>query len=300
MTNDQRPTLPTIRQPRRICSGDRNGRAGHALADVVAMSLPLREHIVYGPVRSRRLGRSLGINLLPDGMKVCNMNCAYCQYGWTRGAARYRGQGSGWPTVQAVEAAVAARLTKAADTGEIIDRITVAGHGEPTLHPEFEEISERLCAVRDRIVPGLPLAILSNSTTAGSDDVWSGLACYDDRYMKLDAGDPLTYANINGAHVGLHSVIDALARVAPIVIQAMFVSDTKHVVENCGPSAVSAWIAAVEAARAREVHIYTLNRPPAQSSLRPVASRRLREIAEQVRAAGIPARVYSSGLRQTL
>ena len=256
------------------------------------MSLPPREHVVYGPVRSRRLGRSLGINLLPDGMKVCNMNCAYCQYGWTRGAARYRGPGSGWPTVQAVETAVAARLTRAAETGEIIDRITVAGHGEPTLHPEFEAISERLCAIRDRIVPGLPLAILSNSTTAGWDDVWSGLACYDDRYMKLDAGDPLTYACINGAAIGLASVIEALERVAPIVIQAMFVSDTKHVVENCGPGAVAEWIAAVKATRAREVHVYTLDRSPAMSSLRPVTRRRLREIAEQVRAAGIPVRMY--------
>ena len=251
------------------------------------------EPIVYGPVRSRRLGLSLGVNLLPAGRKVCNMRCAYCQYGWTRGAVRYRGQGSGWPSVQEVEAAVVARLTRAAETDEIIDCITVSGHGEPTLHPEFEAISERLCAVRDRIAPGLSLAILSNSTTAGLDDVWSGLECYDDRYMKLDAGDPLTYACINGAHIPLASVVDALKRVAPIVVQAMFVSDTKHVVENCGPGAVTEWIAAVKATEARRAHIYTLDRSPALSSLRPVSSRRLREIAEQVRAAGIPADVFA-------
>jgi wyosine [tRNA(Phe)-imidazoG37] synthetase (radical SAM superfamily) len=257
------------------------------------MSQPTLERIVYGPVRSRRLGASLEVNLLPAGRKVCNMNCAYCHYGWTGDAVRYRGQGAGWPSAQAVETAVATRLTRAAETNEIIDCITVSGHGEPTLHPEFEAISERLCAVRDRIAPGLPLAIMSNSTTAGLDDVWSGLECYDDRYMKLDAGDPLTYACINGAHIPLASVVDALKRVAPIVVQAMFVSDTKHVVENCGPCAVTAWIAAVKATGARRVDIYTLERTAALPSLRPVESGRLREIAEQVRAAGIPADVFA-------
>jgi wyosine [tRNA(Phe)-imidazoG37] synthetase (radical SAM superfamily) len=266
---------------------------------VACMAEPPLERIVYGPVRSRRLGMSLGVNLLPAGTKVCNMNCVYCQYGWTRGAVRYRGQGAGWPSAQAVEAAVVARLTRAAETNEIIDRITVAGHGEPTLNPEFEAISGRLRAVRDRIVPGLPLAILSNSTTAGLDDVWSGLECYDDRYMKLDAGDPLTYACINGARIPLAFVVDALTRAAPIVVQAMFVSDAKHVVENCGSGAVAEWIAAVKATRARRVHLYTLDRSPALSSLRAVPRRRLREIAEQVRAAGIPADVFAERARPT-
>ena len=261
------------------------------------MSLPPLKRIVYGPVRSRRLGVSLGVNLLPTGTKVCNMNCAYCQYGWTRGAVRYRGQGAGWPSPQAVESAVAARLTRAAETNESIDRITVAGHGEPTLHPEFEAISDRLRAVRDRIVPGMPLAILSNSTTAGVDDVWRGLECYDDRYMKLDAGDALTFACINGAGIRLASVVDALKRVAPFVVQAMLVSDSSHAVENCGPGAVAEWIAAVKTTRARRVHIYTLDRSPALSSLRAVAGRRLREIAEQVRAAGIPAEVFAQPAR---
>src|SRR5436190_15056500 len=93
-------------------------------------ALAPHDGILYGPVRSRRLGVSLGVNLLPAGLKVCNMNCAYCQYGWTRGA-KSRGQGAGWPTAQAVAGAVMERLTRAAATNELIDRITVAGHGEP-------------------------------------------------------------------------------------------------------------------------------------------------------------------------
>src|ERR1051325_7689543 len=88
------------------------------------MVLPPLERIVYGPVRSRRLGASLGVNLLPAGFKVCNMNCAYCQYGWNRGYPRAHGQRSAWPAAQAVESALSARLLRAAQSGEILDRIT--------------------------------------------------------------------------------------------------------------------------------------------------------------------------------
>lgn len=126
------------------------------------------------------------------------MNCAYCQYGWTRGASRYRGHATRWPTPGAVETALAMRLEQAADAREWLNRITVAGHGEPTLHPDFAEVTDRLCALRDRLAPSLPLAILSNSTTAGWEEVRLALRRYDERYMKLDAGDPITYARING------------------------------------------------------------------------------------------------------
>jgi wyosine [tRNA(Phe)-imidazoG37] synthetase (radical SAM superfamily) len=94
---------------------------GRELAGSRNMSLPLLEHIIYGPVRSRRLGRSLGINLLPPGMKICTMNCAYCQYGWTRLATSDRGERAGWPTAQSVERAVEARLARAAADDETID-----------------------------------------------------------------------------------------------------------------------------------------------------------------------------------
>ena len=264
------------------------------------MALPPLDHIVYGPVRSRRLGVSLGVNLLPPGFKVCNMNCAYCQYGWNRGRPRVRGQRIAWPAAQAVELAVSARLQRAAESGEILDRITVAGHGEPTLHPEFEEVASRLCTVRDRLAPGLPVAILSNSTTATASDVRGGLARFDERYMKLDAGDSITCARVNGPGVAVRRVIDALALLAPITIQAMFVKDACGEIDNTTSGVVGAWLEAIERIRAARVHIYTIDRQPALASLRPVSVRQLREIAERVRAAGIPADVFARSAAATV
>lgn len=259
------------------------------------MPVVSREHIVYGPVRSRRLGRSLGINLLPTGLKVCNMNCAYCQYGWTGGERRTARRATGWPTPARIEAAVTARLKRAAAEDEIIDRITVAGHGEPTLHPEFEEVIDRLRAVRDRVAPGIRTAILSNSTTAGWPDVQRALGRLDERYMKLDAGDTVTYARINGPGPSIGSIVDALTEIGDVAIQAMFVTDGTGRVDNTTEHAVADWLRAIERVKPTHVHIYTIDRRPAAAYLKPAPRGRLREIAEHVRAAGFHADVFPAG-----
>jgi wyosine [tRNA(Phe)-imidazoG37] synthetase (radical SAM superfamily) len=265
---------------------------GRAFARTRTVPLQPLEGIVYGPVRSRRLGFSLGINLLPSGAKVCNMDCAYCQYGWTRNALRYRGQGSGWPSPQAVEAAVAARLMAAAERDESIDRLTVAGHGEPTLHPEFEEVASRLHELRVRIAPLMPLTILSNSTTAAAPEVRRGLKFFDERYMKLDAGDSATFAMLNGGGRHLSDIVDALRTLSPIVIQAMFVRDSRGQIDNTHDTAINEWLMAVETIAPVRVQVYTLDRAPALESLEAVPPRRLREIAERVRSMGIPTDVF--------
>ena len=255
------------------------------------MPIPLVQGIVYGPVRSRRLGRSLGINVLPRDVKACNMDCAYCQYGWTAGPSRRRVPVR-WPPPDRIEAAVSARLRKAEASGELIDRLTVAGHGEPTLHPAFEEIAERLCRLRDRVAPDIRLAILSNSTTAASASVRRGLALFDERYMKLDAGDPMTYARINGRS-SFGAVVEALRDLGQVTVQAMFVNDARGNVDNTTDHAVDAWIETLDAIQPARVQVYTIARPPATSSLTRVPARRLREIAERVRALGIPADVHA-------
>ena len=255
------------------------------------MPIPLVERIVYGPVRSRRLGRSLGINVLPRGLKVCNMDCAYCQYGWTRDRRGRHGT-TNWPAPDGVEAAVAARLRKAETSDELIDRLTVAGHGEPTLHPEFEEIAERLCRLRDRLAPDIRLAILSNSTTAARPEVRRGLALFDERYMKLDAGDPMTYARVNGAR-SFGAILDALRDLPQVVVQAMFVRDDRGEVDNTSDAAINGWLDAIDAIQPSRVQVYTIARPPALGHLKRVPARRLREIAERVRALGVPTDVFN-------
>lgn len=253
-------------------------------------------HVVYGPVRSRRLGCSLGVNLLPTGLKVCNMNCAYCQFGWTRGERSPR-RVAGWPSPAHVGAALGARLERAVASKERVDRITVAGHGEPTLHPEFEEIADRVCGVRDRLAPGVSLAILSNSTTAGWPDVQRALLRFDERYMKLDAGDPITYARINGPGPSVAAIVDALRDLSSVMVQSMFVSDGAGRVDNTTDEAVAGWLEALERVAPVRVHIYTINRQPALEHLRPAPAPRLLEIAEQVRAAGLLADVFAAAGR---
>jgi wyosine [tRNA(Phe)-imidazoG37] synthetase (radical SAM superfamily) len=258
------------------------------------MAIPLQPHIVYGPVRSRRLGRSLGINVLPIGAKVCNMNCAYCQYGWTRGAPARTRRVKPWPSPAQVAAAVSARLRSANRENELLDRLTVAGHGEPTLHPKFGEIVERLVEIRDRLAPGLRLAVLSNSTTAAWPSVRRALGLFDERYMKLDAGDPITCAHINGVGTSICTVVDALRDLPQVVVQAMFVSDGAGRVDNTTEGAINEWLNAIDAIQPARVQVYTIDRPPALDGLRAVPARRLREIAERVRAQEIPADIFAS------
>jgi wyosine [tRNA(Phe)-imidazoG37] synthetase (radical SAM superfamily) len=226
-------------------------------------------------------------------MKVCNMNCAYCQYGRTRGVMRYRAQGTGWPSPQSIAVAVTRRLTRAASTNELIDRIIVAGHGEPTLHPDFEGVTTNLRDIRDRIAPTIPMAILSNSTTAGWPDVRRGLMVYDERHMKLDAGDPITYARITRSKPPVIQNVEPLRSLRSIMVQSMFVTDDSHQIDNSTEGAVAEWVGALESIQAAAVYIYTLDRAFALDSLKSVARRRLREIADRVRAIGIPATVIA-------
>jgi wyosine [tRNA(Phe)-imidazoG37] synthetase (radical SAM superfamily) len=199
-----------------------------------------------------------------------------------------------WPSPAQVCAAVAARLRRAAEDDESLDRLTVAGHGEPTLHPKFEEVVEGLIKIRDRLAPDLRLAVLSNSTTAAWPSVRDALGLFDDRYMKLDAGDPITYAHINGLGSSIVTIVDALRDLPRVVVQAMFVSDGKGRVDNTTEGAVNEWLGAIDAIQPSRVQVYTIDRPPALQNLRAVPVRRLREIAERVRLKEIPVDVFAS------
>jgi wyosine [tRNA(Phe)-imidazoG37] synthetase (radical SAM superfamily) len=179
-----------------------------------------------------------------------------------------------------------------ADTPDV-DHITVAGNGEPTLHPGFALIAEGLFHVRARRAPGAKLALLSNGSTLGRRDVFDSLSKFDVRSMKLDAGDSTTFRLMNAGGIALGRLIADLASVGNLTLQSMFVQDAEGVIDNTTPFAIDAWIEAVERVRPLKVDVYTIARSPARLSLRRVAPVALDAIAARVVALGIPARAYT-------
>lgn len=246
--------------------------------------MDLQTSIVYGPVRSRRLGRSLGINLAPAGRKTCNYNCAYCQYGWTDFPAK-----GAFPRPSDVVEAVDVALKQNAD----IDSITVAGNGEPTLHPGFAPIVEGIFHVRNRRAPHAKMTLLSNGSTLNRLDVVYSLPRFDTRCMKLDAGDATTFRLMNAAPISLGRLVADLRSVAQLTLQSMFVRDSEGVIDNTTPRAIDAWLEAVERVQPQSVDLYSLARPPARGTLLRVPPSVLEEIATRVGALGIPARVVA-------
>ncbi len=255
--------------------------------------LPLQEGTVYGPVHSRRLGQSLGINVLPRNNKLCTFNCTYCQYGWTRNQPRDgMAAGAAWPAPALIARAVEMRLRRAAAQRERIDRLTFSGHGEPTLHPAFPEVVEAVCTLRDRLAPSLPVAILSNSSTLDQPRVPAALARLDERYMKLDAGDATILRRVNASPVPLARIVEGLQGLGKIVVQTMFVRDRLARIDNSSDLALASWIEVLGQIRPEAVHIYTIDREPAWPYLQPVVPARLEEIARRVRAAGFTAQSF--------
>lgn len=255
--------------------------------------MPLHEGIVYGPVRSRRLGRSLGINLTPAHLKLCTFNCSYCQYGWSDHSRRAEPASfEHWPSAATVAKAVASAIRTLSAQGDRIERLTLAGHGEPTLHPRFKEVVSALRRVRDELAPGVPVAVLSNASTLDREDVREALAELDERYMKLDAGDTATLRTVNGATLSIEQLVAGLKKVPDIVIQSMFVKDRTGRIDNTGDLTVINWVGALDRVRPKAVHVYTIDRTPAFPYLQQVPAARLREIAQRVRLAGFTCEVF--------
>jgi wyosine [tRNA(Phe)-imidazoG37] synthetase (radical SAM superfamily) len=251
------------------------------------MLLPLQRDIIYGPVRSRRLGRSLGLNVLPLDRKLCSLDCVYCQYGWTPredGRARPRPL----PSPAEIEVALAAALAAA---GEPPAYITFSGNGEATLHPAFAEIVEIVRALRAEHAPGAKIAILSNSTTVGDAAVRAALARVDVRLMKLDAGSEDAFARINRPEPGLTlaAVIAGLRLLPEITIQAMFCSGPGG---NDGDDDVNAWATVVRGLGPSAVQVYSIDRGYPGRDIERTPLERLAAIAASLDGSGIPVQTY--------
>lgn len=255
--------------------------------------LPLQQSIVYGPVHSRRLGQSLGINVLPTTYKLCSFNCAYCQYGWTsQPALRDDGKIRDLPAPQKVADALENSLRRLVRHRSKVDCITFSGNGEPTLHPNLNEIIDATKELRDRYLPRAKVAILSNASTVGHKQVRQALEKLDLRIMKLDAGSEELIQKLNGPALPFYlgEIVDGLKALKDIVLQSLFVHGR---ITNADPESVELWLEKVREIRPNLVQVYTLDRHPADERLWKVNVATLEWIVNQVRwRAGIPAELY--------
>jgi len=252
--------------------------------------LRLQRSIIYGPVSSRRLGCSLGLNILPIEYKLCSLNCVYCQYGWTEACAlECKDYVSDLPSPEEVALALRESLLKLKDENVTPTYITFSGNGEPTMHPQFEEIVRAVKKVRDELAPKALLAILSNSTTVGRESVRRALKLLDVTVMKLDCGDVNTFTLYNRpcAEVDFSEIVRGLRELRDFTLQTLFTN------LNSDEPSVEKWIKTIKMVKPKEVQIYTLDRSAPLADLKSVSRERLEEIARRLTSeTGVPAKVY--------
>lgn len=255
--------------------------------------ISLRRGIIYGPVPSRRLGQSLGINLLPTDDKLCSFNCLYCQYGWTKNVAFAPAERlKNLPSVDAVAAALETALTVLGRDHKTIDGITICGNGEPTLYPALAEAIVAANKLRDRYQPQARVAILSNSSTVGSPAVRAALELLDLKIMKFDAGSEAMFRQLNhpAAPVYMGEIIAGLKQLKDCYLQSCFVQGR---VTNADPDSVAMWVEKVREIHPLAVHIYSLDRAPADKRIERVSLTTLQWIANEVRwRGGVRAEVF--------
>ena len=251
-------------------------------------TVTLQPGIVYGPVDSRRFGKSLGINLLPAGFKVCSFDCVYCQYKDEPGKPKF-------PDFGEIYTQLSSDFERVRDGKIKVDWIMLSGNGEPTLHPEFSDIVESLLTLRDLYFPKTPIGILSNSSTCHKDDIRRALSMLDGRFMKLDAGSLYMFHDVNRPYTTLAwgDVIEGLCSLSDVTLQSMFVTGK---VDNTDEKAVDDWIEAVQCIRPVEVQIYTIDRKPQETGILPVDEEKLKAISEKLKMKTLmPSTVYCEG-----
>lgn len=251
------------------------------------MLLELQKGIIYGPIRSRRLGQSLGINTLPAGKKICPFNCLYCHYGWTKEYTADR-RGLAWPAVKTVRDALVEALSKMMIPP---DYITFSGNGEPTLHPEFGRIVEVVTALRDRMAKESKTAILSNSALIERGSTRKALEKLDVRIMKLDCGSLQTFKKYNKpcSGIDLGRITDGLSLLADVTIQTLLSSGEAG---NLKPGNIEDWIERLKYIRPLTVQLYTMDRDYPSKKIKPVPRSELKRIRMLVEKAGISAEVF--------
>jgi len=261
----------------------------------------LLDSVVFGPVDSRRYGVSLGVNLLPAARKICSFDCPYCECGRTESDLSRAPSKETFPPAEDVIQKLAEALERACEAerpirpiGPIgpIDAITLAGNGEPTLHPEFFAIMKGMAEARDRLAPAARLIALTNGTTLQDGAVRDGLMIADERIVKVDAGDDDMLRRLNSPlrAMTIALLIENIGLLPACATQTMFV---RGLVDNSTDESVEQWIAVIGRIQPTYAQVYSIDRRPAHPRIERVPAERLHEIARRLTSrTGVPAKVY--------
>lgn len=254
------------------------------------MSTVIYPSPIFGPVHSRRLGVSLGINLLPADGKVCSFDCIYCECGFNKDHRPSKPL----PTREEVKNALEARLKDMQENGPKPDVLTFAGNGEPTAHPHFPEIIEDTIALRDKYFPNAKVSVLSNSTFINRPKVFEALNKIDNNILKLDtvSEEYIRLVDRPTGNYNLNEVIENLkAFKGNLIIQTMFMKGLYQgkEVDNTSDEYVLPWLEVVKQINPRQVMIYTIDRETPDHDLRKATHEELDRILELLEKEGIQA-----------
>ena len=245
----------------------------------------LFDSIVYGPIHSRRLGVSLGVNLMPTTAKLCTFDCVYCECGWNQPILH--------PTLPTRDEVREALRTQLSAHQSQLDVITFSGNGEPTLHPDFLGIIEDTCALRDEYCPKAKVSVLSNSTQLGRKDVVEALRLCDNRILKLDSAIDTTMRLVDkpvNARLTVKQVVEWLkAFNGDFTLQTCFLRGVYEgqVIDNTTDEELKAWYEVVDKLHPKQVMIYVIDRETPLKTLEKIPAEKMEAIAAPLRKKGI-------------
>ena len=249
----------------------------------------LREDIVFGPIYSRRLGSSLGINILPEKGKLCNFDCIYCECGWNSDG---RGDSS-IPDAGTLRKALEIKLKECVANGVKIDSITFSGDGEPTLNPAFPEIVDATLELRDRYCPGVKVSVLTNASRVMRDDVFEALRRVDNPILKLDAPTTALARLVNRPQgdYSVEKVVEGMKRFeGDFVLQTMFLRTDFF--DSAAPECLQGWMDIVRELRPREIMAYTIARPTPMFGLGKYSREEMEDMLRPLIEEGFNIKIY--------
>ncbi len=254
----------------------------------------LFDEIVFGPVKSRRFGISLGINLLPLHGKLCTFNCVYCECGLTEQHKKVK---QALFTAAEINASLQSRFEALKEGGLDPDNITFAGNGEPTLHPEFETIIDNCIRLRDKFFPKAKITVLSNATRLDRENVKRALLKIDNNVLKLDAGTQATFQAINRptSSITLEKVLLELTNLGGnLVIQTMLIRGEVNgkQVDNTTEEELALWLTHIREINPKLVMLYPIDRQPPYGTLEKVPEAEFLDLAKRIEKLGIKAEVF--------